>query len=214
MTTGPMPRIRDSGVPALELWEEFFDAPGILEALGCDPCADVLEFGCGYGTFAIAAARRVTGTVYALDIDPLMVRITCERAQRAGLSNLIAEERDFVAFGSGRPAQSIGFAMLFNILHAEQPVVLLREAHRVARPEGRVAVIHWKHTSTPRGPPLEVRPRPETCREWARQAGFASAQDVELPGSPWHWGMVLEPGVFHSPAPRTRAPQSGQILKR
>jgi len=189
-----MPRIRDSGMPSLELWEGFFDAPGILEAMGCDRCADVLEFGCGYGTFAVAAARRVSGTVYALDIDPLMVRATHERAQRARLANLIAAERDFLTLGSGRPAQSVGFAMLFNILHAEQPVALLREAHRVLHPKGRAAVIHWKHTSTPRGPPLEIRPRPEQCREWARQAGFVSARDVELPGTPWHWGVMLERG--------------------
>jgi len=190
-----MPRIRDSGMPSPELWQGFFDAPRILEVMGCGPRDDVLEFGCGYGTFAIAAARRVSGTVYALDIDPVMVRATREGAERAGLTNLVAEERDFVACGSGRPAQSIDFAMLFNILHAEQPVALLREAYRVLRPQGRAAVIHWKHTdATPRGPPLEVRPRPQQCRDWALQAGFASAREVELPNTPWHWGMLLERG--------------------
>ena len=36
--------------------------------LGLRPDAgDVVDFGCGYGTFAIPAARIVTGTVFALD---------------------------------------------------------------------------------------------------------------------------------------------------
>jgi SAM-dependent methyltransferase len=188
-----VPKVRDSGMPAVELWESFFDPAGVLEALGCrDLSGDVLEFGCGYGTFTIPAARRVRGTVYALDIDPLMVATTAERAARAGLSNVVAEERDFFA-GCGRPARSLSFVMLFNILHLEDPLPLLRETHRVLKRGGTVGIVHWRgDAATPRGPPLDVRPRPEQCRQWAAAAGFGRVRTPELPGSPWHWGMVLE----------------------
>jgi len=55
------------------MWATFFDAPSILTALDFkDRRASVVEFGCGYGTFTIAAAALTSGTVYALDIEPNM----------------------------------------------------------------------------------------------------------------------------------------------
>ena len=94
--------------------------------------------------FTVAAAQSVAGTVYALDIDPAMVVATVARARAAGLANVVAVERDFLARGSGRPDRSAGYAMLFNILHVEEPTELLREAYRVLTPGGRAGVIHWK----------------------------------------------------------------------
>jgi SAM-dependent methyltransferase len=181
-------------MPAVEQWESYFDAAGILKSLGC--CGlngDAVEFGCGYGTFTIPAAQRLLGTVYAIDIDPLMVAATAVRVSQVGLKNVIVEQRDFVAEGCGRAPQAASLALLFNILHIENPVGLLKEAQRVLRPGGLAAVIHWNHDErTPRGPPLDIRPRPEQCRTWGEQAGLRWVRDENLPGSPWHWGMVLE----------------------
>jgi len=181
-------------MPAVEQWESYFDVVGILESLGCrDSNGDAIEFGCGYGLFTIPLARRIVGTIFALDIDPVMVAATAARTLQSGLKNIIIEQRDFVAQGCGRKSGSADLVLLFNILHIEDPVSLLKEAHRVLRPRGTVAVIHWNHDgSTPRGPPLDIRPRPEQCRAWGEQAGLQWVRDQALPGSPWHWGMVLE----------------------
>jgi len=189
---------RDSGMPSVDVWESFFEPGAILDALGCARISgDAVEFGCGYGTFTIAAARRVTGAVLALDIDPVMVRVTAARAEDALARNIIVEERDFVAAGSGRPDGSAACAILFNILHIENPMDLLREAHRILRNGGTAAAIHWRHNiETPRGPPLEIRPRPEQCAAWAEQAGFRARDGIlDLPNSPWHWGMRFEKAV-------------------
>ena len=185
---------RESAMPPAELWDSFFDAAAIVDTLsGGRVDGDAVEFGCGYGTFTLPAARRTTGTVYALDIDRLMVEATATRLKRAGVTNVIVEERDFVENGSGRDEASAGFAMLFNILHIEDPIGLLKEAHRVLRPAGQLGITHWNHDAgTPRGPSLEIRPRPEQCRAWAEAAGLRWVWQGNLPGSLWHWGMVLE----------------------
>lgn len=189
-----MAKVRESEIPSLELWEGFFDPDAVVRALGCGSApGDAVEFGCGYGTFTLAAARRISGTLYTFDIDPSMVRTTIERTARAGLSNVIVEVRDFVAAGCGRPDGSAGFAMLFNILHLEDPVKLLREARRVVGVGGLVSAIHWRRDlETPRGPSFEIRPQPARCRAWAEQVGLRWLDSPDLPKSPWHWGMVFE----------------------
>ena len=196
-----MAKGRDSGMPPVAQWETYFDPPGILTALRCGSDGDAVEFGCGYGAFTIAAAHRTSGTVYASDIDPMMVQATRVRARDAQLENIVVDQRDFVEAGCGRPDGSASFVMLFNILHIEDPVGLLREAHRVLRAGGLAAVIHWNHdAATPRGPALEIRPKPGQCREWAAQAGLRWLASPALPGSPWHWGMLFE-RPYDVPAP-------------
>jgi ubiquinone/menaquinone biosynthesis C-methylase UbiE len=138
----------------------------------------------------VAAARLTSGIVYAIDIDVDMLQATAARAASFGLSNVVPIERDFVAEGSGLPDAATDYAMLFNILHAEDPVALLREASRVLRAGGKVAVMHWVHgMATPRGPDLAIRPTPEQCRDWLTQAGFdVVSPEVSLP--PYHYGIV------------------------
>ena len=161
--------------------------------MGCaGPCGDVLEFGCGYGTFTLPAASLVGGKVFALDIEPAMIAATTKKLTEAGLSNAVLEQRDFLATGSGLPDASIGYAMLFNILHVENPVGLLSETYRVLKPSGVAGIIHWKHdASTPRGPSLEIRPRPEQCIAWGRAAGFELVREEALCCCAWHYGLVM-----------------------
>jgi SAM-dependent methyltransferase len=184
-------KIRDSGMPEKATWESFFDPEATLRRLQfAFDDGDVVDFGCGYGTFSIAAARLTRGTVYALDIDPHMIATTQVNAKSAGLANIKAIERDFVSHGTGLPDGSVANAMLFNVLHAEDATSLLREAFRVLRPEGIAAIVHWVHdANTPRGPALSIRPRPEQCVAWAAEAGFVPDSAV-ISLAPYHYGVV------------------------
>ncbi len=184
-------KVRDSGMPDEAMWAGFFDPPAVLARLGLTAEVEsVVDLGCGYGTFTIPAASIVSGTVHGFDIEPEMLRETAAKAQSAGRTNIELHLRDFVADGTGLPDGSVGYAMLFNILHAEDPARLLREAHRILAPRGTAAVIHWRSDRpTPRGPSLAIRPSPSACAEWMVDAGFALPGGVvDLP--PYHFGIV------------------------
>lgn len=186
-------KMRDSGMPEETYWETLLDVPSILDRLGVDgTLRDVVELGCGYGTFSLPVARRITGVLTTMDIEPEMVRRTCERAEAEGVTNIRCELRDVMKEGFGVPGGSQDAALLFNILHCEQPVVLLTEAARVVRAGGSVLVIHWRHDpAAPRGPALDIRPRPEQILEWAEQAGGLELVGVVIDLPPWHYGMKL-----------------------
>jgi ubiquinone/menaquinone biosynthesis C-methylase UbiE len=165
----------------------------MVERLGCTgPCGDVVEYGCGYGTFTLPAAERVEGTVFAFDIEPVLVEITERKAHDAGLRNVRASVRDLLVEGTGLPHGSVGYVMAFNILHIEEPLAILREARRILTPEGHLGILHWRgDLDTPRGPPLEIRPTREQCRLWAEEAGFRTVDEPDLCCCSWHWGLVM-----------------------
>ncbi|HMP08315.1 MAG TPA: class I SAM-dependent methyltransferase, partial [Lacipirellulaceae bacterium] len=133
-------KIRQSGMPAEEYWESLFDVPLILSRLEIARYGDVAELGCGYGTFTVPAARAIRGTLYAFDVDSDMVDRTRERT--AGL-RVICQQRDVMESGFGRQVDAV---MLFNILHVERPVDLLRHAATAAP---TVLVVHWRYGETP-----------------------------------------------------------------
>jgi len=178
-------------MPDEERWESFFNPDFILNALGLDEGSQlVVDVGCGYGTFTIPAARRIKGTVHAIDIDPQMVQACQAKVVESGLQNILCQERDFVAQGTGLPDRSADFVMLFNILHAENPTRLLEESYRILVPGGKVGVIHWNYDpTTPRGPSMDIRPRPEHCQAWIKAAGFQLTRPlIQLPS--YHYGLV------------------------
>jgi SAM-dependent methyltransferase len=177
-------KIRDSGMPEEVYWESLFDVPLILSRLGIDRFHDVAELGCGYGTFTIPIAQAIRGTLYTFDVDPVMLARTKERAGRLPIA---CDERDVMDSGFGVEVDAV---LLFNILHGEHPVELLRLAAEALRPGGQVLMIHWRYGETPRGPSLDIRPRPEQIIEWAQQARLEPTGEViDLP--PWHYGIAL-----------------------
>jgi ubiquinone/menaquinone biosynthesis C-methylase UbiE len=114
----------------------------------------VLDVGCGTGTLAIAAKRRVgdVAAVHGIDASPEMIARARKKAGRAGVS---------VAFDVAR-AESLPFddatfdvvlstVMLHHLRRAAREQCL-REIRRVLKPGGRVLVVDFgKRTSDHRG---------------------------------------------------------------
>ncbi len=181
-------------MPEEDYWATFFDADKAVDALlgHTDVQGHLVEFGCGYGTFTLPAARRTTGNVTALDIEHEMVAAVRCKAETSGLSNVHAVLRDFVAQGTGLADGSQAHAMIYNLLHLENPNALLDEAYRILQPRGVLSVIHWRSDiPTPRGPSLNIRPSPDQCRHWMEQAGFDAIELVDLHHCcPFHFGLI------------------------
>jgi SAM-dependent methyltransferase len=186
-------KVRDSGMPKEEMWSGFFDPATVLAVLGFKrSLQDLVEFGCGYGTFTLAAAKIASGTVHALDIEQEMVSCVERKCRDNGIANVRATVRDCVTDGTGLADGSMGAALLFNILHHEDPTALMKEALRVLKPNGMLAVIHWNYDpTTPRGPAMAIRPRPEQCVKWGKEVGFHFNEQNRYDLPPYHYGLVF-----------------------
>jgi len=113
----------------------------------------VLDVGCGTGSLAIVAKRRVgdTGEVHGIDAAPEMIAQATRKAAKAGL---------LVAFQAGRaealPFPDAHFDVVFSTLmlhHLPAPVRqrLGEEIQRVLKPGGRVIAVDFEPPKKKKG---------------------------------------------------------------
>ena len=186
-------KTRESGMPEENMWEKFFDVETILNELEVNTEIEKLvDFGFGYGTFTIPASRKISGNVYAFDIEDTLTKELESKLKINNIRNVFLFNRDFITKGTGMQNEEVDFVMLFNILHAEQSNDILKETFRILRKSGKVGVIHWNYdSSTPRGPSMSIRPKPEELKNILIRTGFSIIKyKINLP--PYHYGILAQ----------------------
>ena len=112
----------------------------ILEEAGIKSCFQVLDYGCGPGSYVVPVIKLIgnIGTLYALDVNPLAIKAVQSPASKKGISNVrvILSDCD-----TGLPPDSIDVVLLYDILHdLENRTKVLTELRRVLKPEGILSV--------------------------------------------------------------------------
>jgi len=118
-------------------FRDFFLPPkNILKEVGIKPGFHVLDYGCGPGSYTIAAAELVgkSGKIYALDIYPPAIQSVQRIASKKQLTNLETICSDCK---TGLPDNGVDVVLLYDILHTlSDPNGVLEELHRVLKPNG------------------------------------------------------------------------------
>lgn len=146
-----------------ERWAEVFDDPGrdawqkphrVIEALALEPDAAVADIGSGTGYFAARLAHFVPrGRVYAVDIEPEMVKYLADRAKREGLDNLTAVAG---APDDARLPGKVDLVLMVDTYHhLERREGYFRKLAQSLKPDGRVAIIDFNAKSAIGPPPAE-----------------------------------------------------------
>jgi ubiquinone/menaquinone biosynthesis C-methylase UbiE len=179
-------------MPAEDMWASFFNVDLILSELKINSdIRDLVEVGCGYGTFTIPSSKKISGSLYAFDIEEDMLYKVKQKLKNNHIENIILEHRDVINQTTGLPENSIDYVMLFNILHHESPNDFLNEAYRILKPNGKVGIIHWRSdVNTPRGPHLTIRPKPDQILRWVDSQNFSVHKDPFII-EPFHFGLIL-----------------------
>ena len=167
-----------------EDWAKIFDDPArdawqkpheVIQALKLAPDAAVADIGAGTGYFAVRLAHMTPkGRVYAVDIEPDMVKYLGERAQKSGLANLtpvLATAND-----AKLPAK-VDLALLVDVYHhIGDREAYFRKLAGSLKPGGTVAIIDFGADS-PIGPPKESRIAAKVVRAEMERAGYVQARE-------------------------------------
>jgi SAM-dependent methyltransferase len=181
-----------------EKWAHVFDDPErdawqkpheVIQALALKPDTRVADIGAGTGYFSARLAKMLPrGLVYAVDIEPDMVRYLEARAKREGLRNLVA-----VAGVPDDPRlpEKVDLILLVDVYHhIEDRARYFRKLRGSLRPGGRIAVIDFRLDS-PEGPPRSARIPPETVKAEMQAAGHTLAAEHTF--LPHQYFLVFRP---------------------
>ena len=163
-----------------ETWAKEFDDPArdvwqkpdeILDALQLPPTARVADIGAGTGYFSVRIANRVpNGKVFAVDIEPDMVRYLGERAHREHLHIL---QPVLASANSPNLPEAVDVALIVDTYHhIDDRVAYFSQLKSSLQPGGRLAIVDFK-TDAPEGPPSALRIPPERVIAELEQAGYA-----------------------------------------
>lgn len=167
-----------------EKWSHVFDDPErdawqkphqVIQALALKPDARVADLGAGTGYFSARLANMLPkARIYAVDVEPDMVRFLGERAKRENLRNLIAVAG---APDDPRLPEKVDVILLVDVYHhIEERERYFRKLSQWLRPGGRIAIVDFTLDS-PQGPPRAARVAPGTVKTEMQAAGLALAAE-------------------------------------
>jgi SAM-dependent methyltransferase len=172
--------------PARDAWQKPHE---VIQALALEPEAVVADLGAGTGYFAARLANMLPqGRVYAVDIEPDMVRYLGERAKRERLPNLVPVAG---APDDPRLPEKVGLILLVDVYHhIEDRPAYFRRLGGSLRAGGRVAIVDFR-LDAPAGPPRAARIAPESVKAEMAAAGYALAAEHGF--LPYQYFLVFKP---------------------
>jgi ubiquinone/menaquinone biosynthesis C-methylase UbiE len=145
--------------------ETLLDKNAILANLTIMPGQIILDAGCGNGYMAKEFAK-LTGTkgkVYALDPDTRSIEILKAEVEGTIIEPFVED----ITQETKLAPSSIDLIYVSTVIHGfsqSQMEGFVREAKRLLKPNGRLAIVEIKKQATPFGPPLDKRFSPEELR--------------------------------------------------
>lgn len=158
--------------PDREAWQK---PEQVMDALYVGEGSVVADLGAGGGWFTIRLARRVGqhGTVYAEDIQRLMIEAIQRRVQREGLANVKTVLGTAADPFPGLSAGILDAVLIVDAFHEmAEPVVLLRNVARTLKPQGRIGIIQHSEGEGGPGPGRDERVPPSVIIAAAKDAGL------------------------------------------
>jgi ubiquinone/menaquinone biosynthesis C-methylase UbiE len=174
---------------------ELLDAKKILkEELALRPASMVGDLGCGgAGYFTLASARIVgdQGQVYAVDILKTVLSSITSKARMQKLYNIKTVWSNLEVFGATEiPSASLDYAYLVNILfQSHKHEEIMREAHRLLKPQGSLMIIDWNKGSMVLGPSEDDKIDIERIRTYARLIGLQEVKTFSA--GQYHFGVIF-----------------------
>jgi SAM-dependent methyltransferase len=170
-----------------ERYAKSFDDPArnqwqlpdrVIAALGLLPGQTVADIGAGTGYFTVRLARAsARPRVFAVDIEPSMVAYLRHRAEKEGLSNVVAVQASDRGPNLPEPVDVVLIVDTYH--HIPDRVKYFTALKNSIKPGGRLAIVDFRKDA-PEGPPPQFRFTPDQISGELVQAGFALRQQHDF----------------------------------
>ncbi len=155
----------------------------LLAALEVKPRQTVCDLGCGNGYYTLRLAKLVgpQGSVWAVDIQPEMLKLLTDRAATRNVTNL--KPTLGTATSPNLPAEAIDLVLLVDVYHEfSHPEDMLEDVRACLNPTGRVALVEYREED-PDVPikPLHKMSQRQVMKEYEANGFKLVGQFDELP---------------------------------
>lgn len=167
-----------------EKWAHVFDDPQrdawqkpheVIQALKLAPDATVADIGAGTGYFSARLATMLPkGKVYAVDVEPDMVKHLAQRAKKEARGNMQAVQG---AFDDPKLPAKVDLMLFVDVHHhIDKREQYFRRLKGSLKPGGRVAIIDFR-PEAPMGPPKHSRIPSGKVKSELEAAGYSLIEE-------------------------------------
>ncbi|MGE3818323.1 MAG: class I SAM-dependent methyltransferase [Isosphaeraceae bacterium] len=175
-----------------ETREQEEQPEAMLDALKIPKGATVADVGAGVGYTSLRMARRVgpTGTVYATDVQPEMIRMLQANARGAGVEGIVKPIL-CTATDTKLPEGRVDLALMVDVYHeCSDPEAVLQGIRKALKPGGRLVLVEFRAED----PDVPIKPEHKMTLKQARlevePQGFTFKESLEF--LPWQHIIIFE----------------------
>ena len=166
------------------------DCATLLKELRLKPGMTVCDMGCGNGFYTLQMAKLVgpTGKVYAVDIQPEMLKLLADRAKKAGIRNVQPVLGSVI--DPKLPAGEIDLILCVDVYHEfSHPEPMLSAMRKALSGDGVVSLAEFR-AEDPKVPikPLHKMSKEQINREWTAN-GYKLVREFDK--LPWQHLMFF-----------------------
>lgn len=164
---------------------EMINPDLIWQTLALKTADTLIDIGAGTGLFAKEFAKYA-GKIYACDSSEIMIEWMKENLSENNILPLKSVEAAIPL-----EAEIADLVYMINVHHElTEPERLLKEAFRLLKSNGKIAIIDWKAQELTQGPSLAIKVPEKIIISQLEQAGFKNM--MSHPVLPFHSFIIAE----------------------
>ena len=176
------------------------DCRMLLEALAVRPGMTICDMGCGNGFYTLELARLVgpRGTLYAVDVQPEMLRLLAARASQDGVTNI--KPILGTPIDPRLPKATVDMVLCVDVYHEfSHPSAMLEKIRESLAPDGLLVLAEFRGED----PAVPIKPLHKMTKAQVRAelaaAGFEATREFDR--LPWQHLLFFRAAPLRSAGP-------------
>jgi len=172
----------------------FIDPRKVVEEWDLRPGMKIADFGSGSGHFCVEMSKRIgaEGVIYAFDIQQEALDMLKGRMELEHLSNVELRRTDLETENATKLDNGVvDLVIISNMLfQTEKKELVIKEAVRILKSDGRVIAIEWEPEAKGLGPPKKMRISQDEMRAFFTDVGFS--MEKKFAAGNYHYGFIFK----------------------